>query len=125
VRGEDFKEAEISACRPVHAGFLVRFAGFESREAIAEAVGYEVHLPREKLGPLTDGEFYVEDIVGCDVFDMEGLSLGRVKGIFWNGAQDVMTIVADDGGERLLPVVAQFVRRFELLRRRLVVDFHD
>ena len=76
------------------------------------------------FGPLGEAEFYVEDMVGCEAFQPDGQRRGRVTGTFWNGAQDVMTIVGDDGGERLVPVVPEYVLHFESASRRLTIDPH-
>ncbi len=122
VRAEECAAADIVAIRPVHGGFLVRFAGAESRESVAAMVGRQLHLPRSLFGPLGEAEFFVEDLAGCDVFLPDGRRLGRVVSTFWNGAHDVMTIVADDGTERLVPAVAQYIRHFEVVNRRLVLD---
>jgi len=124
-RGPEVTEANLVACRPVHAGFLVRFEGIATRDAAAALAGQELHLPREVFGPLEEAEFYVEDIVGCEAFEPDGQRIGRVTGTFWNGAQDVMTIVGDDGGERLLPVVSDYLLQFERESRRLIVDLHE
>jgi ribosomal 30S subunit maturation factor RimM len=45
--------------------------------------------------------------------------------MFWNGAQDVIAIAADDGRERLLPVVSEYILRFDRSSRSLVVDPHE
>ncbi|HEX7506308.1 MAG TPA: ribosome maturation factor RimM [Polyangia bacterium] len=122
---EAFSEANLVACRPVHVGFLVRFAGIESREAAAALAGQELHMPRAAFCPLEEAEFYVEDIVGCEAFAPDGQRIGRVTGTFWNGAQDVMTIAGDDGSECLLPVVSEYLLQFERAARRLIVDLHE
>jgi len=124
VRGQEMIETTVVACRSVHEGFLVRLEGIESREAAGVLAGQELHLPRAAFDPLGEDEFYVEDMVGCEAFDSEGKRIGRVTGTFWNGAQDVMTIVADDGSEHLLPVVTEYVLEFEPESRRLIVDLH-
>ena len=113
------------ACRPVQEGLLIRFDGIASREAAAALVGQEIHLPRTACAPLEGAEFYVEDIIGCEVFQPDGQCMGRVRGTFWNGAQDVMMIVGEDGSERLLPIVSDYVRRFERAPRRLIVELHE
>jgi 16S rRNA processing protein RimM len=125
VKGEECAAADIVAVRPVHAGFLIRFAGAESRESVAAMVGRQLHLPRSLFGPLGQAEFFVEDLPGCEVFLPDGQRLGRVASTFWNGAHDVMTIVADDGTERLVPTVAQYIRRFEGVNRRLILEAHE
>jgi 16S rRNA processing protein RimM len=117
-------ENSIVGLRPVQGGFLVRLAGIEAREDAATLVGCEVQFPRSTYAPLDQAEFYIEDMVGCEVLGLDGERLGHVGSTFWNGAQDVMTIVADDGGETLVPVIAEFIRSFEAEARRLIVDLH-
>jgi 16S rRNA processing protein RimM len=119
------RELLVAASRPVPGGYLVRFEGIADRESVAALVGQEVHLPRRCLAPLGAAEFYVEDLAGCEVFHPDGRRLGRVGGAFWNGAQDIMAVVAEDGSERLFPVVAEYVLRFDGERRLLVVEPHD
>lgn len=125
VRTKVVSEADLVACRRVQEGFLVRFAGVASREAAAALVGQEIHLPRTAFAPLEGAEFYVEDVIDCEVFQPDGQRIGRVRDTFWNGAQDVMTIVGEDGSERLLPVVSEYICRFERAPRRLIVDLHE
>lgn len=119
------QELEIASARPVQEGYLVRFAGIADREAAADLVGQVMLLPRQALGPLAAAEFFVEDIIGCEAVDPAGQVLGRVRGTYWNGAQDVMVVVREDGDERLLPVVAEYVLDFDRSRRRLVIDPHE
>jgi 16S rRNA processing protein RimM len=125
IRGEVVRELETVAARPVREGYLVRFAGVTDRDSAALLVGLEVEVPRRGLAPLAATEFYVEDLVGCQVADAAGRPCGQVRGTFWNGAQDVMVVVAEDGSERLLPVVAEYVLAFDAKGHRLVVDLHD
>jgi len=124
-RGQEVTDAKVVTCRAVHGEFLVRFEGVETREAAGALAGQELHLPREAFAPLGGADFFVEDLVGCEVFQDDGQRVGFVTGTFWNGAHDVITIVGKDGGERLLPVVSEFILRFECVARRLVVDLHE
>jgi 16S rRNA processing protein RimM len=125
VRGEKSVEANLVACRPVHVGFLVRFEGITTREAASALAGQEIHLSRDAFAPIGDAEYYVEDIIGCEAFTPDDRRIGLVTGTFWNGAQDVMTIVGEDGSERMLPVVAEYLLQFERASRRVIVDLHE
>jgi 16S rRNA processing protein RimM len=118
-------EMAVAAARLVRGGYLVSFEGIGSREAAAALSGREVRLARESLIPLGAAEFFVEDLVGCEVFRDGGRSLGKVVGTYWNGAQDIMVLAAPDGGEQLLPVLPEYVLRFDREHRLLVVDPHD
>jgi 16S rRNA processing protein RimM len=118
-------EVTLASVRQVPNGYLVRFDGVTDRDAAAALSGQTVEVPRDVLPPLAEDEFYVEDLVGCEVVASDGRRLGRVLGTFWNGAQDIMTVVAEDGAERLLPVVAEYVLHLDRAARQLVVDPHD
>ncbi len=125
VGAEKARELLVAASRLVPGGYLVRFEGVADRESVAALVGQEVHVPRRWLAPLGSDEFFVEDLAGCEVLHPDGRRLGRVRGTFWNGAQDIMAVVAEDGAERLFPVVAEYVLRFDSERRLLIVEPHD
>src|SRR6266540_339093 len=113
IRGDTERAATLAGCRPVHAGLLLRFAGIDTRDAVTAFGGHALSVPRGILSPLADGEFYLEDVLGCDAVKADGTILGRVTGTFWNGAQDVLTIVGDDGAERLVPAVASCIHSFD------------
>jgi len=117
-------ELAVAASKPVPEGYLVRFGGIADRKAAAALVGEEVSFPRRSFVPLGSAEFYVEDIIGCEVFDPHGRPLGKVSGTYWNGAQDIMVVRTDDGAECLFPVVAEYVLHFDGESRQLTVDPH-
>ena len=117
--------ATIIAVRRAADGFLVRLEGIASREEAARLTGQALRLPREALPPLGSDEFYVEDLLGCSVENAEGAVLGVVRGLFWNGAHDVMVISEGEGGERLLPVVPEFIVAVDHSKRRVVVNPHE
>jgi 16S rRNA processing protein RimM len=125
ANGEVTRELVVSGIREVPGGYLVRFQDIADRSTAEAIVGWEVHVPRDRLAPLDVGEFYVEDLVGCDVVDALGHACGRVRGTFWNGAQDVMVVVSEDDRERFFPVVGEYVLRFDADRRQVIVDPHE
>ncbi len=122
---EQARELSVAGVKPVPEGYLVRFGGIMDRQAAAALVGAEVAFPRGSLAPLGSAEFYVEDLVGCEVFHPQGRLLGRVSGTYWNGAQDIMVVKMNDDAESLYPVVPEYVLHFDGERRRLTVDPHD
>ncbi|MES1157505.1 MAG: ribosome maturation factor RimM [Haliangium ochraceum] len=114
-------------------GWLLRLEGVDSRDAAAALVHVPVRVPKNLLPPLEAGEFFVEDLLGCQVDNEQGERLGTITSVFWNGAQDVMSIAppAPEGapppGEILIPVVPAFVRAVDAPGRRVLVawDGHD
>lgn len=112
---------EVTACRAVAGGYLLRFDGVADREAAAALTLAEVRVPRAALPPLGPGEYYVEDVPGCAVANEAGAPLGVAVGTFWNGAHDVVTVAAPDGREHLIPLVPDFVLTVDAPGRKITV----
>lgn len=115
----------VVGLRSIPAGGILSLAGVVSREQATRLTGGELRLARAALPPLGPGEFYVGDLLGCEAIDTAGRSRGRVRGIYWNGAQDVMVVGGEDGTDALVPVVPAFIRRLDRAASRVLVDFHE
>ncbi len=124
-KGGSVVSRSLVGVRATANDFLVRFEGIADRDAAASLTNAVVLVPRDELPELEPGEFYVEDLVGCEVFDQDGRPRGVVRSTFWNGAQDVLTIVDAEGAEWMVPAVDEFLREVDLEGRRVVVDTHE
>lgn len=121
----------VESIRRFADGWLVRLHGIASRDDADGLTNLSVRVPRRALPPPKEGEFFVEDTIGCEVFSEEGASgvtnegapLGTVRATFWNGAQNVW--VVNGAREILIPVVPEFVRTVDATRRRIVVAWAD
>jgi len=87
---------------------LVTLSGVASREEAAELVNRTLYVERDELPPLEEGEYYHADVLGLDVVDEEGASLGRVADIRPWGDYD-MLVVRSGSKEWMLPVIGEFV----------------
>jgi 16S rRNA processing protein RimM len=125
VRADRREEREVTACRPVEGGYLMRLAGVATREAAAAFTLGEVRVLRTSLPQLEPGEYYVEDVPGCAVEDEGGRALGVAVGTFWNGAHDVLTVADGEGKERLIPLVPDFVLTVDARGRKIRVRWDD
>ncbi len=131
VRAGRREERDVTGCRPVEGGYLMRLAGVADREAAAMFTLAEVRIARTALPPLEPGEYYVEDVPGCAVEDENGRALGVAVGTFWNGAHDVLSVVGQEGQEGeagkelLIPLVPDFVLTVDARGRKIRVRWDD
>ena len=106
-----------------HSGtLLAKLKGLESREAALKLKGSTVYVRREAMPAPEEGHYYLADLVGLEVVNEQGVVLGTVKRWMFNGAQDVME-VAGDGRARLLPWIPEVVKKVDLEKRRVEVDW--
>lgn len=87
--------------------------------------GKKVFICTEDLPELGEGEFYVADLLDCNVVDAEGTQVGVLKDIISTGSNDVYIVKADDGKEILVPALKQHVKEINPQERRIVVELPE
>jgi 16S rRNA processing protein RimM len=89
---------------------LLRLAGVEDMDAARAWVGRTLYLARADVR-LPQGRLLVDDLLGCAAKDAAtGEVYGTVTAVTHPGAQDIYTVTDAQGGEHLIPAVAEFVR---------------
>jgi len=84
-------------------GGLARIEGVDDRDAAARLTGTRLYVPRGKLPPTGEDEFYLADLVGLSVRDREGRTLGVIRSVDDYGAGTFLTVADEQGREQLLP----------------------
>ena len=79
--------------------------------------GVQLELPRSELPAPGEGEYYIFQLVGLEVVEQAGRTLGRVADVQQYPANDVLEL--DDG--RLLPLVESCVLDVDLAAGRITV----
>lgn len=128
------RPAEGPAGRPVpallrisqarsHGSVVVATAQDVSSRDDAEALkGARIFVARASFPTAAADEYYWVDLIGCRVFNRDGMALGNVADLLDTGAHSVLR-VADDGRERLIPFVAAYVDTVDLAARTITVDW--
>jgi len=77
------------------------------RNLVEQMLPFKIFLPRDQFPKPEADEFYVSDLLGLKVLDIDGYPLGSVDSYFDNGAQVVLRIKLE--GEIIeLPFVENF-----------------
>jgi len=118
---EGWRELEVEEFELHSKGPVARLAGCTDRTDAERLRGHGIAVPRAALGEAEEGTLYQVDLVGLEVVDGEGRSLGRVEEFLDAGAASVM--VVKGGTERLIPFVADYVKAVDREARRITVDW--
>lgn len=106
----------------MHVGqALFHFAGVESINDAERLRGLEVQVPGERT-PLDPGRHYVDDLVGCQVWEAGATApLGPVREVQNSGGPAWLLAVDTAGGEVLIPLAAEICTRIDTSSRRIEV----
>ena len=92
------------------------------RSAAEALKGARVFVARSSFPTAGTDEYYWVDLIGCTVFNRDGVTLGTVADLTDTGAHSVLRVVQGDD-ERLIPFVAAYVDTVDLQARRIGVDW--
>ena len=101
----------------------VKLAGIENRDQAQALRGAQVCVPRSELPQREIRDFYRADLIGCEVVNLDGISLGNVQHFIESPAQVLMVVRGTR--EFWIPAVPQHLRRVDLQARRVVVDWSE
>lgn len=77
--------------------------GYPERELVAALTNAEIAVHKDQLAPLEPGEYYWHQLIGMNVVNQQGETLGTVVDMIATGANDVLVV---EGAKRhLIPYV--------------------
>lgn len=98
---------------------LGRIDGVTTPEAAAELHGWAVVVPRAALPMTGEGEYYIHDLLGCQVVEQGGEALGEIVDVV-AGDRDVWVVETGEG-EGFLLAIPENVLDVDLEQGRVVV----
>jgi 16S rRNA processing protein RimM len=120
--GDTESETKVLENKTSGKYLLARLKGVSSREGAEALAGQKIVVGRDSLPPLQDSEFYWADLVGLEVINQDGSSLGRIREMLATGANDVMVVRGEK--DRLIPFVMDiYVRQVDLDHGVVKVDW--
>lgn len=93
---------------------LLKLEGIDDMDSAASLRGKEICLPREKLVPLQEDEYFLSDLLSLTVLDHLGGEVGPVEGFVETGGPQLMVITGQDGKEMLVPFASGTVDEVDL-----------
>jgi 16S rRNA processing protein RimM len=101
---------------------LLRLEGVDTIEA-AQALGSEKLFFRRAEARLEEGQFFIAELLGCEVYDAgdPALRYGVICDVSQTGANDVWHIRMDGGKEILIPVIDDVVKSVDIAKGRIEI----
>jgi len=100
---------------------ILRLATIHSVEAAEQLQGRYLEVPRSKLRPLAEDQYYRFQLIGLDVLTTEGRLLGQIAQILPTGSNDVYVVPTKEG-ELLIPAIDDVVKSVDLGKGCMVIE---
>lgn len=125
-------DVDVKQCK-LHGGDVVaQLVGVTDRNVAEALKGAAVSIPRSRFPVLSEDEFYWTELIGLEVENLQGESLGSVTDMMSNGPQSILRIkpatsaeaASDDAAqERLIPFVEAFIIKVDKEAKKITVDW--
>jgi 16S rRNA processing protein RimM len=121
---DGWRPAGRQQARSQSQGLVAELRGVQDRDAAEALKGVLIGVPSSSLPGTGSDEYYWRDLIGLSVLDLDGEPLGRVVEMLATGANDVMVVALEPGGEReLIPFDRRYVPEVNLAGGFVRVDW--
>lgn len=104
-----------------HGDHLVfKFQGIDSISDAEKLAGADVSIPFEQRAALGDEEYFESDLMGCEVFDATGRSLGLVTDFEETGGTPILHV-----GDLLIPFAKSICTTIDTANKRIVAHLPE
>ncbi len=108
-----YKPISVQSAKPHGNIILLKLKGVDTIEQAEEYRGNVVYIKRDDA-VLEDGRYFIEEIIGCKVFDFNTKEqFGVLSDVTQNPANDIWHI-EKDGKEYLMPAIPQFINKVDI-----------
>jgi 16S rRNA processing protein RimM len=134
---ENAREVALAHHWPHKGGIVLQFAGIDSISAAEELAGMIVAIPMAKRAQLSEGDFYIGDLIGCVLVDVAGaepLFVGEIDDVDRSAGPVAMLVVRPKAADQqdsklasqrtsddeiLIPFAKEYLRRVDVDAKRV------
>lgn len=114
------KKFVVESVKGSKKSFQIKFEKFNTPRELQVLSGREIYISENDLAKLPDGSYFIHDLIDVEVL-RNNISLGKIREVLNLPANDVFVIADDKGREILIPFVLDFIEKFDLKNKRLVL----
>ena len=117
----DGKEVVVEGVKLQSAKAILKLEGFDKIEDTVVLRDKYISVVREEAVELEEGEYYVADLIGCMVFDENGLQLGKIYDVISTGSNDVYWVKDEKKKDVLIPVLKEIVLSVDIASEKIII----
>lgn len=101
---------------------ILQVDGVDDRTQAEKLRGQYLQVPKSEAYPLPEGCYYIFDLIGLSVVDLEGNVLGKLVDVdHTNPAHDLYVVETAPRKRYMVPAVRKFVKEIDLSKGHVVI----
>lgn len=100
---------------------LAKFKGIDNVETAEKLRQSYVEIDRKDAIPLEEGQYFIVDLLGLEVYSDDGKLLGKLNDIFNTGSNDIYEVKDELGKQILLPGIPEVIKEVDLDNGKIIV----
>ena len=117
------KKYKVKLCRIQKNMLIVKLEGLNSVEQAENLRDTNIYIPKAKIED--EDTFYIEDLIGMDVLELNENKVGIITYVFNTGANDVYEVETTDKQKIYLPAIKQVVKKVDIKNNRMYVEMME
>lgn len=119
--GKERKELTIESCKFFKQFVILKFKEFSSINDVEVYKRCPLFVTREHAIKLKKNEYFVADLIDCQVEDENAVHLGTLVDVLETGANDVYIVKTPDQKEILIPAIKECILSVDIEKKQIVV----
>ena len=117
----DKKSFYIEDVKDVKGKIIIKFKKFDSLRDSQVLTDREVFVDEKDAVSLPENHFFVHDLIDSEVF-VKKERIGVVSDVIKAKVNDVLVIMNDEKKEILVPLVLNFIEKFDAAKKKLILN---
>lgn len=115
------KEYTIESIRYQKDVVLMKLKEVNDIDEAEKLKGHYIKIPRDSAKKINEDEYFIADLIGCDVYQDETL-LGILDDVFTAGGSDVYVVKRRGKQVLLLPAISSVVKKVDVVNKKIFVE---
>lgn len=116
------EKIEIKNVRYMKEMVILKLAGVNDRNKAEALKNTPLYIDETQLRILPKDTYYIKDMVGMKVIDMQDEEIGVLSDVIKGSAQDLYEIERSDKSKALIPAVEAFIKDIDIPNRIIRVS---
>ena len=119
--GSSEKSLAIEKVRFFKNMVILKFRGLDAIEDVQRFLKKDLLIERKDALPLEEGEYYIPDLMGMEVYDEDGSRIGELCDVLQTAANDVYIVKRQGQKDLMIPKIDDCILGVDVENRKMTV----